>query len=39
VNDGGTYEASVDNIIYFVCHKDDSGTVTKIAYTITQNQL
>jgi hypothetical protein len=38
VNDGGTYEASVDNIIYFVCHKNDAGTVTKIAYTITQNQ-
>jgi len=38
VKDGGTYAASVDNIIYFVCHKNDAGTVTKIAYTITSNQ-
>lgn len=38
VKDGGTYVVSVDNIIYLVCHKDDSGTVTKIAYTITQAQ-
>lgn len=39
VKDGGTYEASVDNIIYFVCHKNDAGSVVKIAYTITNNQL
>lgn len=39
VKDGGTYEASVDNIIYFLCHKNDAGTVTKISYTITNNQL
>lgn len=39
VKDGGTYEASADNIIYFLCHKNDAGTVTKISYTITNNQL
>jgi hypothetical protein len=38
VNDGGTYVVSVDNIIYFVCHKNDAGTVTKISFTITQDQ-
>jgi len=38
VNDGGTYVINVDNIYYFICHKNDAGTVNRVSYTITQNQ-
>lgn len=39
IKEGASYQADVDNILYAVCHKNNAGTVTKISYSWTQNQV
>lgn len=38
VFEGGEYKVNQNNYIYAICHKNDSGVVTAISYTISQNQ-
>lgn len=39
IKDSGEYQTGVDNIFYFICHKNASDKVVKVSYTITQNQI
>ncbi|MEX0884509.1 MAG: hypothetical protein WDZ72_13650, partial [Cyclobacteriaceae bacterium] len=35
---GGNHVASAENEYLFICHKDDTGSVTRVSYTIAQSQ-
>lgn len=36
---GGTYDPSKANEILLICHKNNAGTVTRISYSVSPNQL